>query len=65
MFSWMPDKDHPLWKTLQMLISLIGILVTVLHGLEGGHHGAVDVGDATGAVGGMLALKLGVQALRK
>lgn len=49
-----PDRDHPIWKIVQALISLAGLLVVVRHGLLHAHAGRLD---ATDAVGATLALK--------
>lgn len=50
----LPDKDHPLWKLAQSVVTLVGLIVLVTHGFDGAHAGGVDVADATGA--GSLAL---------
>jgi hypothetical protein len=55
----MPDKDHPVWKTLQIAFTVIGLVVLVVHGVDGAHDGAVDVSD----VGGVASVGVGVKLL--
>lgn len=49
----LPDKDHPVWIVLQGAISLATIVVTMAHGLDGGHTTGwqPDATDAPGAIG--------------
>ena len=58
----LPPADHPIWKLLQALVSLVGLAILVMHGVDGGHAGGVDVEDGAGALGlgaaGHLAYRL-------
>lgn len=47
----LPPSDHPVWKILQGLISLVGLAILATHGIDGGHTGGVDVEDGAGVVG--------------
>lgn len=54
----LPPKDHPIWKVLQGAISLVGLLILVIHGVDGGHTTGLDASDGAGAVGVGLAGRL-------
>lgn len=43
--------DHPGWKVLHALICVIGLAILATHGIDGGHHGALDPEDGAGALG--------------
>lgn len=58
----LPDKDHPVWKTVQLVAVVIGFGIYVVHLHAGGR---IDVGDATGAAAGGVGLKLAVQYVVK
>lgn len=59
----MPDKDHPVWKLLQSLVSLGGLAILAWH--FGDHSDGLSGKEAvSGLVGGGLASKLAVQFVR-
>lgn len=60
----LPPADHPIWKLLQGLVSLAGLLILVTHGIDGGHTGGPDLEDAAGGLGVLTATRLGWLAWR-
>lgn len=58
--AFLPDKDHPVWKIIQTLVSALCIGFFSFHGIsEGaGHSLNPDVNDAAGVGGLALAVKL-------
>jgi hypothetical protein len=62
--SWLPDKDHPVWKTIQGILALSAIIFAAYHGMEGFHQSGLDKSDAAGMGGLGLAGKLVWQYMR-
>lgn len=60
----LPDKDHPFWKVLQALISLVGLTILATHGIDGSHAGGVDLEDGAGVVGAGAAGRLLWQVIK-
>ena len=58
----MPDKDHPLWKTLQTAFAVVALCVLVWHVEHSG--AAVDADAVIGGGGVVVASKLIWQALK-
>lgn len=52
------EKDHPVWKLAQGLVSIGLVLVLVTHGLDGAHQGGLDGTDIAGAGGAALGARL-------
>lgn len=61
--SWLPEKDHPVWKLAQSIVALVPILWVSYHAAHG-HTSGVDLSDAAGAGGAALAIKLLVQQMK-
>lgn len=61
--SWLPEKDHPVWKLAQSIVALVPLLWVSYHAWHG-HAGGVDLSDAAGVGGAALAMKLLVQQFK-
>lgn len=59
----MPDKDHPLWKTLQTFFAVVGVGILVWH-LEHSGVGNPDIDSAVGTGGLAVGIKLLWQSVK-
>lgn len=60
---WMPEKDHPVWKLAQSLVSVIGLGILAFHFAD--HTEGLNAQEAvSGAVGGGIGLKLATQFIQ-
>lgn len=61
----LPDKDHPVWKILQNLLTILILLLVAKHAISLDHTNGLDVTDIIGMIAGgklgssLLQLKAG------